>query len=90
MPAVCMQIVDSDLIGVSAGALAALLRGQCDRDPWKDIAMLALDVSTSVLVLLEAAPSLQSFDAAVVDAGWKGCGEVRLPENVARVRPLYV
>jgi len=39
-----------------------------------------------VLLLLDAASALPELDAAVVNAGWKRCREVRLPQNLAKVR----
>ena len=87
MPAVsASQIADSDLIGASAGAMAALLRARPNGATWKDIAELILNLFSTVIILLEAAPSLPGFDAAVVDAGWERCGKVRLPQNIAKVR----
>ena len=78
-----------DLIGASAGAVAALLdppaRKACT---WLRIAYVVLDVFTRVLMLLDAASSLPDLDATIVDAGWKRCREVALPQSITKVRPL--
>ncbi len=45
-----------------------------------------LEVYVGVIELLgEATRSLPAVDAAGVDAGWKRCKDVRLPQNLARV-----
>jgi len=83
-----VQIVEGDLIGASAGAMAALLHARPNGAAWMLIAMNTLDLFASVLILLEAAADMSGLDAPVADDGWKRCGEVRLPQNMAKVWPL--
>ncbi len=82
----CLQVVSSDLISASVGIVAALLRAPADGVMWLKAAMLTVDVFARVLLLLDAASALPELDAAVVNAGWKRCREVRLPQNLAKVR----
>ena len=85
-----MQIVEGDLIGALAGAMAALLRARPNGAAWMMIAVNTLDLFNNVLILLEAAAELSGLNAPVAEAGWKRCGEVRLPQNMAKVRPILV
>ncbi len=50
--------------------------------------LCTLDVFMHVVLLLDAARPLPGMDASVMDAGWKRCKAVRLPQNVAKVRAL--
>ena len=84
----CPQIVESDLIGASAGVLAAL---QCNARQstdvaWVTTAMMTLDVCVRTLEFLAAARWLPHADATVADVGWMRCGKLRLPQNLAKVR----
>ena len=80
--------MEGDLIGASVGAMAALLRAPPNGAAWTMIAMNTLDLFTNVLILLAAAAELSGLIAPVADAGWKRCGEVQLPQNMAKVWPL--
>ena len=82
------QIVEGDLIGALAGAMAALLRAPQNGDAWMTIALRTLDLFASVLIVLESAPAVPVRDAPVIVARWKRCGEVRLPQNMAKVRTI--
>ena len=83
-----LQCLDGDLIGATAGAMAALRRAPAVVDaPWLQYALLTLDTFTFVPMLLDAARSLPGIDASVADAVWKRCREVQLPQNLIKVRP---
>jgi len=86
---ICLQINDSDLIGASAGAMAALKRAASDTNSavWLIPAVLVVDVYASVHSMLHSARGLPSMDPAIPDASWKRSWEVRLPQNMAAVRP---
>ena len=86
------QIVDSELIGASVGALAAYRRAGKDvhRNPWLGPLLMTLDVFLRIGTLLDVARSLSDMDASVIDAGWKRCGEVRLPQNAAEVGSFLI
>jgi len=85
---VCSQIVDADLIGATADASAALLSVQPSDSSWLSTAQPVLDIIAYVLTMLEAASVIRDLDNAVVNAGWRRCREVRLPQNLLKVHPL--
>ncbi len=84
------QIREDDLIGTSAAALTALQDAEKDAEDgvWRTAAFQTLDMFMYVFLLLDAARRLPNFDAAVADACWKRCGEVRLFHNIIAVRCL--
>ncbi len=85
----CLQINDSDLIGASAGAMAALKRAATDAKSTVRLkaAVLIFDVYASIHSMLHSARGLPGIDPAILDASWKRSCEVRLPQNLAVVRP---
>ena len=82
-----MQVVESDVIGASAGVLAALqrtARPAANRDvAWIATASMTLDLCVLVHELLNSA---RGVVACIADAGWKRSGKLRLPQNMAKVR----
>ena len=85
---VCPQILNNDLIGTSADAVAAFKHAAKDVAPpaWAKAAPLILDVCARVHLVLEAASWQPWLDAALSDAGWRRSREVRLPQNMAMAR----
>ncbi len=81
------------MIGACTGALAAY--GRAGRAAirvagvaWLRPMLATLNMFMRIVDLLDAARLLlPDVDASVTDAAWKQCGGVRLPQNVALVRP---
>ncbi len=73
------------------GALAAYQRAgkAVHRDPWLGPLLMTLDMFMRAVSLLNVARTVPDMDVDVIDAGWKRCGEVRLPQNVAAVRSFW-
>ena len=83
-----MQVVDGDLIGALAGAAGPLLAARPNGGAWLETAQLVLDAFVRVHMLLDAVSSLPEADAAIVDAGWKRCGELGVHADVMIMRAL--
>jgi len=82
-----LQVLQGDLIGASRGAADAILRSHGHSTVWQEAALLTLDVYWRVLMLLDAARRMMpDVDSPLVDAGWKRCGEARLPQHLVEVR----
>lgn len=67
--------------------MAALRRPPGEAAPWLQTVQLTLDVFMFIHMFLDAARCLPGVDASVADAIWKRCREVRLPQNLIKVRP---
>ncbi len=89
---VSTQVVEIDLIGASAGAVAALLLAHADDTTWMQSASLTLNLYVRLHELL-ASLRLRRDAAALApeaDAAWKRCQEVRLPQNMIAVRAAFI
>jgi len=74
------------VIGASKDAAATILRPPGPGFTCLGAALLALNVFSRVPMLLDAARQLPDFDMSIVDAAWKRCGEVRLPQRMIQAR----